>query len=142
MTWPRRTPDGRLVPEVGALLRARREVARMEAMGLTVDRSRANLLDLGWALAIEDVPIPAEQLLAQLDQLHDRNQVAMQETPPEESVRSRPEGNRNERERGSGDGQVDYQRGEVDRPPVRNAEIDPITEYLAKVPDPPDEEWS
>jgi hypothetical protein len=123
-------------------MRARREVARLQAAGLSVDLSRANLMELGWALAVEDVPTPDEQILAQLDQVKQRNRVERQELErsPEESVRTAPDLFQDERQPVRADGHGDSAARAQDRTPGRKRRPT-INDFLKESHD-EHEEWS
>ena len=143
--YPRRGRDGHLVPWLADWMRGNREADQLQARGLTLDRSQASLAVLGRAVADQEPDPERDQHLAALvDQLQARNRVerARLETAPEESVRTAPERIENEPERGLDDGQGHSAARAQDKNADRNEKIDPITEYLEKVPDPPDEEWS
>jgi hypothetical protein len=159
MTWPRRTRDGRLVPELAALLRGRREVARLRGLGMELDLSNEKVLELGWSLAVADVPTREDRAeLAQLvAQLKERNRVErtrpvlaqaldrhgvqhqVQTAPdPGELLGPRSEHPDDDQQQAPGPG--GSRARQVPDSPDWNEKFDPITAYLAQDQD-DDHDW-
>jgi len=152
--WPRRTPDGRIVPLLAALLRGQREAQRLaHDHNLDMDMDRVDLAELGWSLARDDVPTPEDrQHLDQLlDQLKARNQrvrrdlahtLRWQGTGSDPGELPRPSPGRSRRDDHNAQGHDPSQSRQDPGSSVQIEKIDPITEYLRTHPDPPDKEWS
>jgi hypothetical protein len=157
-SWPRRTPDGRLVPFVAAWLRGKREAQRLEHdHDLVLDQDPNRLAELGWSLARDDVPTPEDrQHLDQLlDQAKARNRQVRQdlahtlpwgrtttEPGPSPAQLPRPRSEHPDDDQQQHQGQGGSRARSGTETPVRNETIDPITEYLRTHDDPPDEDWS
>jgi hypothetical protein len=151
--WPRRTPDGRLVPFVAAWLRGKREAQRLEqAEGLVLDQHPDRLAELGWSLARDDVPTPADHqhLATLLDQAQARNRRVRMDlaqtrrwpgTAPDPRELPRPRPGRSRSDDGNAPGQGDPRARGQSRTAVRNETIDPIAAYLSKDQD-DDQDWT
>jgi hypothetical protein len=144
--WPRRLPDGRLVPYVGAWLRGFREARRLyQTEGLVLPSDPDRIAELGWSLAADEQPMTAEELDQALAPIREQNRIQLlamdqdsargHETPAPD-VPDIPD------PAGLGPGAPSAPEPSAPETHDRNEKIDEVAAYLAKNQDPPDDEWS
>jgi hypothetical protein len=141
----RRPRDGAVLPGPFVYLRGLRELDRLEAEGMTVDRSKASAWQLGRAAILADPPMEGEhfeqvkaRVLARLREMNAEHRRATRTTASSSPEQGKQDARRSRA--GSTGGieraQVDLRRGAVPKIPVRNEKIDPILH------DRPDDDWT
>jgi hypothetical protein len=71
----RRDQDGNLVPEIADWIGGIHEVNRLQAQGITVDRTKVDLGALGKSIADAEPPMTQAELDAYVEQIKEQNQV-------------------------------------------------------------------
>jgi hypothetical protein len=139
VTWPRRTPDGRTVPEIAALL-----CGRKEALALGLDLTQQQQTELGWSMIARAVPVTRDQapdpVPALVQEISRRNVLEKaQALARRPSVSLAPDIPRPNSQPSTSLGQPDTAaRGNGQ---TRGRKVT-IADFLKESADPDDEEWS